>query len=161
MSAKEKGGKEIVGDDERANDKETMMELHARRVFLFECCVASLSWRSHARSFLLLLLSSRYRDVFSTKSCKYAPWKSIFSQKGGEDMDVVDEIRLKSFHSHGRVFIANEYRAIDRLYRSEEGCLRRDDCAADCAWWALKSSSLGLLCQPKFLFLLLKKNSRK
>lgn len=138
-----------------------MMELHARRVFLFECCVASLSWRSHARSFLLLLLSSRYRDVFSTKSCKYAPWKSIFSQKGGEDMDVVDEIRLKSFHSHGRVFIANEYRAIDRLYRSEEGCLRRDDCAADCAWWALKSSSLGLLCQPKFLFLLLKKNSRK
>lgn len=161
MSAKEKGGKEIVGDDERANDEETMMELHARRVFLFECCVASLSWRSHARSFLLLLLSSRYRDVFSTKSCKYAPWKSIFSQKGGEDMDVVDEIRLKSFHSHGRVFIANEYRAIDRLYRSEEGCVRRDDCAADCAWWALKSSSLGLLCQPKFLFLLLKKNSRK
>ena len=160
MSAKEKGGKEIVGDDERANDKETMMELHARRVFLLECCVASLSWRSHARSFLLLL-SSCYRDVFSTKSCKYAPWKSIFSQKGGEDMDVVDEIRLKSFHSHGRVFIANEYRAIDRLYRSEEGCLRRDDCAADCAWWALKSSSLGLLCQPKFLFLLLKKNSRK
>ena len=72
-------------------------------------------------------------------------------------MDVVDEIRLKSFHSHGRVFTANEYRAIDRLYRSEEGCLRRDDCAADCAWWALKSSSLGLLCQPKFLFLLLKK----
>ena len=160
MSAKEKGGKEIVGDDERANDKEMMVELHARRVFLFECCVASLSWRSHARSFLLLL-SSCYRDVFSTKSCKYAPWKSIFSQKGGEDMDVVDEIRLKSFHSHGRVFIANEYRAIDRLYRSEEGCLRRDDCAADCAWWALKSSSLGLLCQPKFLFLLLKKNSRK
>ena len=42
MSAKEKGGKEIVGDDERANDKETMMELHARRVFLLECCVASL-----------------------------------------------------------------------------------------------------------------------
>jgi len=160
MSAKEKGGKEIVGDDERANDEETMMELHARRVFLFECCVASLSWRSHARSFLLLL-SSCYRDVFSTKSCKYAPWKSIFSQKGGEDMDVVDEIRLKAFHSHGGVFIANEYRAIDRLYRSEEGCLRRDDCAADCAWWALKSSSLGLLCQPKFLFLLLKKNSRK
>ena len=160
MSAKEKGGKEIVGDDERANDEETMMELHARIVFLFECCVASLSWRSHARSFLLLL-SSCYRDVFSTKSCKYAPWKSIFSQKGGEDMDVVDEIRLKSFHSHGRVFIANEYRAIDRLYRSEEGCLRRDDCAADCAWWALKSTSLGLLCQPKFLFLLLKKNSRK
>ena len=160
MSAKEKGGKEIVGDDERANDKETMMELHARRVFLFECCVASLSWRSHARSFLLLL-SSCYRDVFSTKSCKCAPWKSIFSQKGGEDMDVVDEIRLKAFHSHGRVFTANEYRAIDRLYRSEEGCVRRDDCAADCAWWALKSSSLGLLCQPKFLFLLLKKNSRK
>lgn len=149
MSAKEKGGKEIVGDDERANDEETMMELHARRVFLFECCVASLSWRSHARSFLLLLLSSRYRDVFSTKSCKYAPWKSIFSQKGGEDMDVVDEIRLKAFHSHGGVFIANEYRAIDRLYRSEEGCVRRDDCAADCAWWALKSSSLGLLCQHK------------
>ena len=149
MSAKEKGGKEIVGDDERANDKETMMELHARRVFLFECCVVSLSWRSHARSFLLLLLSSRYRDVFSTKSCKYAPWKSIFSQKGGEDMDVVDEIRLKAFHSHGGVFIANEYRAIDRLYRSEEGCVRRDDCAADCAWWALKSSSLGLLCQHK------------
>ena len=151
MSAKEKGGKEIVGDDERANDKETMMELHARRVFLFECCVASLSWRSHARSFLLLLLllSSRYRDVFSTKSCKMAPWKSIFSKKGGEDMDVVDEIRLKAFHSHGGVFIANEYRAIDRLYRSEEGCVRRDDCAADCAWWALKSSSLGLLCQHK------------
>ena len=148
MSAKEKGGKEIVGDDERANDKETMMELHARRVFLFECCVASLSWRSHARSFLLLL-SSCYRDVFSTKSCKYAPWKSIFSQKGGEDMDVVDEIRLKAFHSHGGVFIANEYRAIDCLYRSEEGCVRRDDCAADCAWWALKSSSLGLLCQHK------------
>ena len=98
---------------------------------------------------------------FPPKAAKCAPWKSIFSQKGGEDMDVVDEIRLKSFHSHGRVFIANEYRAIDRLYRSEEGCLRRDDCAADCAWWALKSSSLGLLCQPKFLFLLLKKNSRK
>ena len=87
--------------------------------------------------------------MFSTKSCKCAPWKSIFSQKGVEDMDVVDEIRLKPFHSHGRVFIANEYRAIDRLYRSEEGCLRRDDCAADCAWWALKSSSLGLLCQHK------------
>ena len=148
MSAKEKGGKEIVGDDERANDKETMMELHARRVFLFECCVPSLSWRSHAWSFLLLL-SSCYGDVFSTKGCKCAPWKSIFSQKGGEDMDVVDEIRLKAFHSHGGVFIANEYRAIDRLYRSEEGCVRRDDCAADCAWWALKSSSLGLLCQHK------------
>ena len=44
-------------------------------------------------------------------------------------MDVVDEIRLKAFHSHGVVFIANEYRAIDRLYRSEEGCVRRDDCA--------------------------------
>ena len=29
-------------------------------------------------------------------------------------MDVVDEIRLKAFHSHGRVFIANEYRVIDR-----------------------------------------------
>ena len=72
-----------------------------------------------------------------------------FFSKGGEDMDVVDEIRLKAFHSHGRVFTANEYRAIDRLYRSEEGCLRRDDCAADCAWWALKSSSLGLLCQHK------------
>ena len=157
MSAKEKGGKEIVGDDERANDKETMMELHARRVFLFECCIASLSWRSHARSFLLLLLSSRYRDVFSTKSCKCAPWKSIFSQKGGEDMDVVDEIRLKAFHSHVRVFIANEYRAIDRLYRSEEGCVRRDDCAADCAWWALKSSSLGLL----FLFLTPQKKFKK
>jgi len=77
-------------------------------------------------------------------------------------MDVVDEIRLKAFHSHGGVFIANEYRAIDRLYRSEEGCLRRDDCAADCAWWALKSSSLGLLCQQQsFSFCLLKKNSRK
>jgi hypothetical protein len=99
--------------------------------------------------------------VFSTKSCKYAPWKSIFSQKGGEDMDVVDEIRLKSFHSHGRVFIANEYRAIDRLYRSEEGCLRRDDCAADCAWWALKSSSLGLLCQHKVSLFTPKKKFKK
>ncbi|CAL6288336.1 unnamed protein product [Bathycoccus prasinos] len=49
----------------------------------------------------------------------------VFAPKpapGGEDMDVVDEIRLKAFHSHGGVFIANEYRAIDRLYRSEEGC---------------------------------------
>ena len=149
MSAKEKGGKEIVGDDERANDKETMMELHARRVFLFECCVASLSWRSHARSFLLLLFCRVIEMCFPPKAAKCAPWKSIFSQKGGEDMDVVDEIRLKAFHSHGGVFIANEYRAIDRLYRSEEGCVRRDDCAADCAWWALKSSSLGLLCQHK------------
>jgi len=52
--------------------------------------------------------------LFSTKNCKYAPWKRIFSQKGGEEMDVVDEIRLKAFHSHGRVLIANEYRAIDR-----------------------------------------------
>lgn len=80
MSAKEKGGKEIVGDDERANDKETMMELHARRVFLFECCVASLSWRSHARSFLLLL-SSCYRDVFSTKSCKMCALEEHFFSK--------------------------------------------------------------------------------
>jgi len=99
--------------------------------------------------------------VFSTKGCKCAPWKSIFSQKGGEDMDVVDEIRLKAFHSHGGVFIANEYRAIDRLYRSEEGCLRRDDCAAECAWWALKSSSLGLLCQHKVSLFTPKKKFKK
>jgi hypothetical protein len=93
--------------------------------------------------------SSFVEMCFPPKAAKCAPWKSIFSQKGGEEMDVVDEIHLKAFHSHGGVFIANEYRAIDRLYRSEEGCLRRDDCAADCAWWALKSSSLGLLCQHK------------
>lgn len=82
MSAKEKGGKEIVGDDERANDKETMMELHARRVFLFECCVASLSWRSHARSFLLLLLLSRC--VFHQKLQNVRLGRAFFLKKAAK-----------------------------------------------------------------------------
>ena len=82
MSAKEKGGKEIVGDDERANDKETMMELHARRVFLLECCVASLSWRSHARSFLLLLLLSRC--VFHQKLQNVRLGRAFFLKKAAK-----------------------------------------------------------------------------
>ena len=160
MSAKEKGGKEIVGDDERAIKKRWWNYTHE------ECFCSSvalhLSLGVRTRDLFFFFFCRRVIEMcFPPKAAKCAPWKSIFSQKGGEDMDVVDEIRLKAFHSHGGVFIANEYRAIDRLYRSEEGCVRRDDCAADCAWWALKSSSLGLLSQPKFLFLLLKKNSRK
>ena len=85
MSAKEKGGKEIVGDDERANDKETMMELHARRVFLFECCVGSLSWRSHARSFLLLLSSRWQRCVFLQKLQMCALEEHFFSKRRRRD----------------------------------------------------------------------------